>query len=159
MRINAKLKKVKTNWIQETLKRWPDFFQVSFSLFENTMYRAWELSDLVHFSRFKSRTRCFSWNVHVKCRVMILIRFCGFVLQGFKDRFSRQLSKNHKSHHGHFRSHSSRKHRRMSSWREIQLTFVKQQYHYRTEHFLWSKSSKKFRRGSFASTSLLWQRD
>ncbi|KAM7447912.1 Ubiquitin carboxyl-terminal hydrolase 42 [Porites harrisoni] len=35
--------------------------------------------------------------------------------QGFKDRFSRQLSKNHKSHHGHFRSHSSRKYRRMSS--------------------------------------------
>lgn len=36
--------------------------------------------------------------------------------QGFKERFSRQLSKSHHSHHGHFsKSHSSRKYRRLSS--------------------------------------------
>jgi len=36
--------------------------------------------------------------------------------QGFKERFSRQPSKNNHSHHGHFsKSHSSRKYRRLSS--------------------------------------------
>ena len=51
--------------------------------------------------------------------VDLIAMWCYFVFQGFKERFSRQLSKNHHSHHGHFsKSHSSRKYRRLSSWEQ-----------------------------------------